>query len=47
MLETKSKLEMEKNSLQAELDKMKKNEQQSILNTGGFQRKPIKLSFGK
>jgi hypothetical protein len=37
---------MEKNTLQAELDQMKKQEQHSILNKGGFQRAPIRLSFG-
>lgn len=46
MLETKSRLEMEKNELKAELEKLKKNEQHSVLNTGGFQRAPIRLSFG-
>lgn len=47
MLEAKSKLEAEKNALQAELDQMKKNEQQTILNKGGFQRTPIRLKLGK
>lgn len=38
---------MEKNTIQAELDQMKKNEQQAILNKGGFQRTPIRMTFGK
>lgn len=46
MLESKSKLESEKNALQSELNQMKKNEQQTILNKGGFQRTPIRMTFG-
>lgn len=46
MLESKSKLEGEKNALQVELDQLKKSEQQTILNKGGFQRTPIRMTFG-
>lgn len=46
MLNDKSKLEMEKHTLQNELDQMKKNEQHAILNKGGAQRAPIRISFG-
>uniref|UniRef100_A0A1I7RJA1 Arginine and glutamate-rich protein 1 n=1 Tax=Bursaphelenchus xylophilus TaxID=6326 RepID=A0A1I7RJA1_BURXY len=45
MLEAKSKAEMERNQLKEELDKLKKTEQHSILNKGGFQRAPIKFGF--
>ncbi|KAI6231789.1 hypothetical protein M3Y95_00418500 [Aphelenchoides besseyi] len=47
MLATKSKLEMERNQLKEELEKMKKEEQNAIINKGGFQRAPIRMKFGK
>ncbi|CAD5230715.1 unnamed protein product [Bursaphelenchus okinawaensis] len=45
MLESKSKAEMERNQLREELEKLKKSEQHSILNKGGFQRAPIRFGF--
>lgn len=46
MLETKSKLEMERNALVQEREMLTKNEQQAILNKGGTMRAPIKLKLG-
>uniref|UniRef100_A0A915Q1A0 Uncharacterized protein n=1 Tax=Setaria digitata TaxID=48799 RepID=A0A915Q1A0_9BILA len=46
MLETKSKLEMERNALIQEREMLTKSEQQAILNKGGTMRAPIKLKLG-
>uniref|UniRef100_F1LBH2 Uncharacterized protein n=1 Tax=Ascaris suum TaxID=6253 RepID=F1LBH2_ASCSU len=46
MLETKSKLEMERNALQKEREMLTRSEQQAILNKGGAMRAPIKLKLG-
>lgn len=45
MLQAKSKAEMERNELRDELEKLKKNEQHSILNKGGMQRAPIRFNL--
>ncbi len=46
MLETKRKLEHERNGLQREMDKLTKKDQQAILNKGNVRGK-IQMSFGK
>lgn len=47
MLEVKSKLEMERATLQKEKETLNKTEQLSILNKGGVMRAPIRLKLGK